>query len=189
MIPLDNDYKDTDPVEQMGFSYPEPGPQIMICTHVDEKPTKDGDPMVTFSLDIAEGQFKGCFEKFPLKKFQPCTGKNTGYFKGVLKAFHDSNPNHPPFIQSNQFDPFRCVGLKIGANLRLEEYEKNREIKSSLKIGFLCGIQRVLDGEIKPMDTVKIKPQNNNFAGGAPMGNNNYSEADPPPNQDDDLPF
>lgn len=191
MIELDQNYKDVEPVQMTSFKKPVPGGYQLICVNIEESVSKAGNPMVIIWLDIAEGEFKGTYEKFPIKFYQLCTGDHTARFNGVMKSFHDSNPGHVPFVKDNSFDASRLVKLKVGGNLRKEEYiNKRGDTAVSMKVAFLCGIDKVLKGEIEPMPTKKVQNNNDSFAGNAPMGNNNYSEANPPPqDESDDLPW
>jgi len=189
-IPLDSNYNDAEAVQRTSFKKPVSGGYQFICVNIEESTSKAGNSMVIIWLDIAVGEFKNCFEKFPLKYYQLCTGDQTEYFKGVMKAFHDSNPVHRPFVVNNEFDSGRLVKLNVGGCLGEEEYvDKNGDVKSSMKVAYLCGTERVTKGEIMPIPIKTVTRSNNDFAGDAPMGNNQYSESSPPLQDGLDLPY
>jgi hypothetical protein len=144
-----------------GFSEPKAGPCILGIVNATVE-VKNGEQRVIFNIDIAEGKFKNHFGKQTkrfgknrlLRYYQNAEGKSLPYFKGVIKAIEESNPGYV-------FD-WNESGLalkKVGGNLREEEYLANDgTIKTILRIGYLCSIRSVLEGEHRVM-SVKKFPQ------------------------------
>ena len=131
-IKLDANFKDVAPAEAGGYVQPPAGGHVMKVLDVSDQPSKAGNPMVTLKLDIAGGEYGGAFAKFPRRFFQLINGEHTAYFKGMLKAFKESNPENEVrgLVVDGAFYPERMKGLVVGACLREAEYkDKNGEIK------------------------------------------------------------
>jgi len=188
MIQLDPEYANTEPVEGSAYEPPPSCGYVMKCLKITEITAFDGSPQVVLELDIAEGPHTGKLGKYPIKHNQMLTGKSLGYFKGMLKAFADSNPGMLPVVVNGQFNPQGLLNKFVGANLRTEEYypKNSNELKTSFKPAFLCGADRVRSGEIKPLPVKKAKPpvlnyNPDSFQGNAPMPHQ-HDERNPPPN-------
>lgn len=198
MIPLDQNYNSVAPQEGGAYQRPPAGGYIFQCVGIEEKMSSNNNPMVVLDLDIAHGEFKGAFERYPVKYYQLCNGDSTPFLKGMLKAFFESNNSMPQMISNrNELIPEGLRGLFIGGSLYEEEYYSNGgELKTSMKIAFLCSTGKVRAGEIKPLPLKKAKAapapydasMNNSYNQQQPgYMANNYSM--PPADYDDDLPF
>jgi hypothetical protein len=192
MIAIDSDFETTEAKEGGQFDPPEPGGQVMIVLEVSEKPSKAGNDMVTLSLDIAEGEHAGAFQKFPKKFFQQVNGDNLAYFKAMINYFAASNPankmNQVIFKQKDEslgFDGSALVGMRVGANLREAEYQDQQgAVKVGIEVGHLCAVRDVPN--LKPMPLKKFKGARTATAAGRPAPGR---PAGGPPPAEDDLPF
>lgn len=180
-IALDQNYETTPAEEHKPFERPPSGGYILEVVEAEEGVSSKGNPMVTFSMDIAEGPHKGVFQKFPIKFYQLVTGEQTARFKGVMKAFSESNSPDKmrPVIGGGSLHAEKLKGARIGGCLRDEEY-MNRDgvLKTSCKIAFLCSAQRVKDGEVDPMPVKRLE---------GPASNHSTARSTPP-HSEDDLP-
>jgi len=180
MINLDSGFNDA-PALQGGFSPPTPGGHVFRVVKVSDKASKAGNDMVTLELDIAQGEFKGAFERFPKRYFQLVNGDNLPYFKGMIDAFQKSNPAQAMarVISNLQFDPHALVGLLVGGNLREVEYlNSSNEVAVGLEVAYLVPVADV--PTLKPMPLKKLR-------GGAAAASSGARAARPP--EEDDLPF
>lgn len=133
------------------FRNPEAGGYILGIVNTDMRKTKDeGRDMLVLSLDIADGEFKYFYRELSLKlskdcylkNYLVCEGDNVPFFKGAITAIEHSNPG---FVFN--FDEKTLIKKLVGANLREEDYiNKNNEVKSILKIAYLCGVESVRKG-------------------------------------------
>lgn len=180
MIQLDQEFTTTEASQGGGFEPPPAGGHILRVLAASDTPSKAGNDMVTISLDIAEGEFAGAFEKYPKKFFQLVNGDHLAYFKGMLKSFEESNPpaKMKAVLSGLQFNPEKLVGLLIGACLRETEYiAKDGSVGVGLEIWYLCPVSDV--PEIK-VPALKKLPKG---TAQRPQGNR------APPPEDDNLPF
>ena len=176
-----------------GFKQPAPGPCILKVENATiQFAEKDNTQVLYLRLDIAEGPFKGFYQRQSeqfnndrlLRFYQGTEGKSLPHFKGIILAFEEGNA---PFkFQWNEGD---LVGKKIGANLREHEWfsVKKQEIIPILKVEYLCSIRSVMAGEHKAMSIKKLKAQ--------PGTQGDMGFSDPPPNDfdqrqpEENLPF
>ncbi len=182
-IALDSNYNDTPAEEHKPFVRPPSGGYIFKVVKAEEaNASKTGAPMLVLSLDIAEGPHKGACGKYPIKFYQLTGGESLGRFKGVMKAFGESNnpDKMRTLISQGAIFPERMDGMVIGGCLRDEEYlNKYNQLKVKASIAYLCNTGKVKNGEVQPMGVKTLEPQGR--PNGAPTGN-------PPPHGDDDLP-
>lgn len=183
MIPLDKEYTTTEAAEGGQYELPPPGGYILQCIEASDKPSNAGKAMVTLSFDIAEGEYQGAFAKYPKKFFQLVNGEHLAYFKGMLKAFEESNSAQAMagVVKDLQFDSSKLVKRLVGASIREAEYKDKTtgEIKVGMEIHFLCPVKQVPD--IKPAGIKKFKA---GTAASSPSGPRSA-----PPQTDDDLPW
>jgi hypothetical protein len=177
MINLDPDFSTTEAAQGGGFETPPPGGYTFRVVDVSDKPSKAGNDMLTLSVDIATGEYKGAFEKFPKMFFQLVNGEHLPYFKALLNNFAASNnPDRMVGVLNGlQFNAQKLKGLLIGGCLRAAEYEKDGEIREGREVWYFCPISEVAD--IKPPKMKKL----------ARGGSTSSRQA--PPLDDDDLPF
>lgn len=193
MYTLGNDFDTTEAKEFTPFENPPSGGYVFEVVESDDTAARNGRPMVTLKLDIAEGPHKGAFAKFPKPYRQMLDGDSLAYFKAMLKYFAESNPegkmSRVIFKQrdgSKGFDHEGLVGLRIAGNLREAEYLKSDtgETKVGLEVSFLGAVKDV--GNMKPLPLKRL-------AGAAPASKTAYRPSAPgsrpPLAQDDDLPF
>jgi hypothetical protein len=189
-------YKDAKP--QTGFEeYPKVGGYVLRCSNIEEtfsREKEDGsgkNPMIVFDFDISRGEFTGFYSrkfskdqsekrKWPLKYYQTVTPEQIGRYKGVVESFKKSNLNFPDASFSSEVhDLKKLIGLEIGGVFCEEEYEKrDGSIGVSLKISYLCSVERIEKGDftIPKKKVLKSNGQNRN-------------SNTPPPIYDNDLPF
>ena len=192
MINLDHGFEKVEAKDGGMFDPPEPGGYVMVCVAVSEEPSKAGNDMVTLSLDIAEGEHAGAFEKFPKRFFQMVNGDNLPYFKGMITHFsasnHQSKMNQVIFQNRDQslgFNGTALVGLRIGANMREAEYiDKQGQLKIGLEVGQLCAVKDVPALKIMPLK--KLKGVRTSASASRPAYADTGSR---PPEADSDLPF
>lgn len=180
-IKMDDNYEQTEAQEGGAFQRPPSDGYIFDVLDCQEAVSSNNNPMVVFSLDIAEGPHKGAFAKFPIKFYQLCTGDHTARFKGVMSAMGKSNPGRPAPVSNGFFDSVKAKGMKVGGCLRDEEYRnKSGQVKISSKVAYLCSTESVLKGEVRPLDMKPLDDKLNVAQGRA--------TATPPPHGEDDLP-
>lgn len=183
MIQLDKEFTTTEAAEGGQYEAPPAGGYILQVLEVSDKDSSAGNAMVTLSFDIAEGEYQGAFAKFPKKFFQLINGSHLAYFKGMLKAFQESNSEqsmHGIISKDLQFDSSRLVKRLVGASIREAEYKAtDGEIKVGLEIYFLCPVKEVPN--IKPAALKKLKAGTTSTA--------SSSRPSAPPHDESDLPF
>ncbi len=179
MIQLDNTFPETEAAENKGFETPPPGGYVFRVTDVSEKPSAAGNAMLTLSVDIAQGDFEGAFEKFPKKFFQLVNGDHLPYFKALLNHFKESNPEAKTKGLVNaalQFDAQKLKGLLIGGCLREAEYlNRDNDLCIGREIWYFCPVEEV--NEIKPPKMKKLDKKSGT------------SKPSTSANPDDDLPW
>lgn len=162
-----------------GFNSPSPGAYIFIIAGAFEIMSKSQSPMLVLDLDIAHGEFKGHYEQMSedlkkncyLKHRRLLTEEQSEYLKGDIKAIEESN-NGFHF----NFDESKLSGKYVGGMLREEEYMNNNgEIKTTIKLAYLCSIDKVKKNLLKPMPIKKLA--------------SGQQHATVLGNQDDNLPF
>lgn len=187
MIQLDSNFQTVK--AQVGGQYvaPPAGGYVFTVLEVSEAPSDAGKPMVTLTLDIAEGPSKGCFEKYPKKYRQLVNGESLPFFKGMLASFQASNT--PEKIkglvnQSLQCNPMILKGCLVGGLLRDQEYKQkdSGEIRIGQEIAYLCAASEVPN--LKPAPLKKLVAQSR----GASQSPGYGSAAGAPP-PEDDMPF
>ncbi len=160
MIQLDPVFTTTEAKEMTGFETPPPGGYVFKVVDVSDKPSKAGNDMISLSVDIAQGEFEGVFEKFPKMFFQLVNGDHLPYFKALLNHFKESNPpakTNGLVNQALQFDAQKLKGLLIGGCLREAEYlNKDGDLCVGREVWYFCPVSGV--AEIK---TPKLKKLSN----------------------------
>ena len=107
--------------------------------------SKSQKEMLKIAIDIAEGEYKGMFEKMYLSKrayeedpkwspnavyYQLIEGDAVGRFKGLITNLEASNPGF-----KWGWDESKLKGLKFGGLFREEEYINNKnELRSATRI-------------------------------------------------------
>lgn len=190
---LDSNFNDVAP-QQGGFMPPNPGGHILKVVGVSDKPSNAGNDMVTLSLDIAQGEFKGAFERFPKKFFQLVNGDNLPYFKGMIEAFQKSNPPAAMkrAINGLDFDADGLVDLLVGGNLREVEYVNGSgDVAVGMEIAYLVPVSEVPN--LKPLPLKKLPKETNRNAGMrntfGSTGANSTGASGRQSIPEDDLPF
>lgn len=122
----------------MGAGFPKLPAGKYVCKVVNVKIglSKNGAEMLTFAVDVAEGEYKDFFRKqfdrkketnsdakWPCQYYQLTQGDSMGRFKGLLAAFELSNPGYT--WQWGTDCELSLRGLKIGGIFREEEYLGN----------------------------------------------------------------
>ena len=152
MYTLGNEYDTTEAKEMTPFEQPPPGGYVFKVVGWSGDPAKNGRPMVTLDLDIAEGPHAGAFTKYPKAYRQMLDGESLQYFKAMIKYFGESNPAPKMaeviFTQKNGskgFDPSKLMGMRVGGNLGEVEYIKQAtgEVKVGTEVRFLGAVKDV----------------------------------------------
>lgn len=137
------------------------GGYVLGIVSAEETRSKKGNAMLHLRLDIAEGEFRRFYTKLSEKLekdiyldfYQLIDGESLPFFKGAIETIEKSNPG----FRFN-FDEKTLVNKKVGANIREEEYEKNGDVKTSLKIAHLATVEDVKKGlEVLPKKTIAGK--------------------------------
>jgi len=169
--------------KQGGGDFPKvpAGGYVLGIVSAEETRSKKGNPMLHLRLDVAEGEYRRFYTNLSQKLeneiyldfYQLIDGESLPFFKGAIETIEKSNTGY-----KFNFDEKTLVNKKVGANLREEEYEKNGEIKTSLKIAHLLTIEDLKKGvEILPKKTIS----------GKTISTQAIPQTDK--SKDDDLPF
>lgn len=141
------------------FQKVEAGPYILgICKAV-ETQSRAGDPMLVLSIDIADGPNKGNYRELSkrlnkdclLKHYRLLTDSAADYLKGDIQAIEKSNPGY-----SFMFDENTLTGKLVGGMLAEEEYYSDGDIKTILKIRYLCPVENVNSGKLQTPPLKKL---------------------------------
>jgi hypothetical protein len=138
-----------------------PGPYILGICKAEETQSRAGDPMLVLSIDIADGPNKSNYRELSkrlnkdclLKHYRLLTDNAADYLKGDIQAIEKSNPGF-----SFMFDERALPGKFVGGMLAEEEYYSDGDIKTILKIRYLCSVDDVHSGKLitpplKKLDT------------------------------------
>jgi len=181
-----NGYDTSEPKEFTGFNRPEAGAYVLGIVSAEERKTKKGDNMIVLCLDIAEGEFKGHYRELSskfgkdrlLKHYRVIDRpESTPYFKGDIKAIEESNRGY-----KFNFDESTLRGKFVGGMLCEEEYlAPDGDTKTSLKVGFLCSVDKAKSGTLKTPAIKKLKTGSDYQTTSTPSSGNDSNS--------DDLPF
>ena len=148
---------------------PPSGGYILKVVNVFDKPSKSGKPMLSFMLDIAEGEFKDVFTRkynesqnwYLNHYFVYDSIEQIARFKGLLKAFSKSNPKffNREDLLGLSFNEKKLINLQIGGVLREEEYIKNGDIRIGIKVFYLCSTETIRAKQYKVPDIKRIENQ------------------------------
>ena len=185
MIQVDKEFSTVESKEGGGYVQPPPGGYVFQVIDVSELPSQRGEAMVTLSLDIAEGEYDGAFEKYPKKFFQRVNGEQLPYFKAMLEYFKASNSAERlrgVLSPAYEFDGSKLKGCLIGGALGEVEYVNKAGQKAvGVEVRWLCAVKDV--GLVKPP---KMKP----LAESSHQPAKSASKASPAaPMPEDELPF
>ena len=168
------------------FAKPGNGGYILEITNVTDVPmdpiTGKGD-YLRIDYDIAQGDFKGYYtkqnERFGGGKWfanviKSYKEKALGMFKHFTNCVEESNPGFKWNWQEQ-----KLVGLRFGATLQEEEYEKNDgSVGTRLVVRDIKTVKQIMDGDFKVPTTKKLERM------AAPVSD--FAVLD---NSTDDLPF
>lgn len=157
------------------------------------KESKRGGEYLELSFDIAEGDYKGFYERDYKNNSNEDKKWRGTYFitipddnspewaanklKTIVNAFEDSNKKY-----HWDWDETKWKGLIFGGKFRVEEYEKqDGSIGSVVRMAGTCPADKIRNGEAKEM---KDKLLDNK-----PNGGSNDGFVDIPDATDEDLPF
>lgn len=174
------------------FNNPPAGGYVMKVETAKEVTSKKGSPMLEIQLDFAAGEFKGYYQKLSKKLQKDCfpvyrrvfTEDAAPYLKGDINIFEKSNSGFKFNFNENSL-----ISKLVGANMQEEEYAKNGDIKTILKIAFLCPVSEVPNQKplpIKKLVGTEHSKSSNSFSNGEPLPENTYFGADA---NDENLPF
>lgn len=116
----------------------------MVILNAKDTKSKAGNPMLVLTLNIAKGDYKGFFEKNPLKMYLPY---HTDSFKGrltrVLKTIINDNPGvfSANVLDNNEFDESKLQGLLCGGVLKYND-------KGYLDIHYITSIEKALQKKV-----------------------------------------
>ena len=173
MLNLPNDY-DTARA-YAGFDALPPGGHICRIVAARAAVSRSGNDMLEVAFDIAEGsthdgRFKERFDS--LRKNRPDAkwpnggmfrtglttrdGKTSGYFKGLITAVEESNPNYN--FKATGCNENSLKDKLVGFNFGEEEYkDSNGNIRTSVKAAYAVSVQTVKNG-IEPPPKKVYKP-------------------------------
>ena len=146
------------------FARPGNGGYILEIVNVTDVPynaqTGKGD-YLRIDYDIAEGEFKGYYtkqnERFGGGKWfanviKSYKEKALGMFKHFTNCVEESNPGFKWNWQEQ-----KLVGLRFGATLQEEEYEKNDgSVGTRLIVKDIKTVKQIMDGDFKVPTTKKL---------------------------------
>jgi len=147
------DYDSAQALTAGRFDNPAAGWYVLGIVKAEEIKVKNGDragePMLALELDIAVGPHANHYRKLSEKLGKPLYLRHNrvisqaNYLKGDIQAIEKSNPG---FIFN--FDEKTLVRKLVGAALREEEYlhAQTQEVKSNIKIAFLCSKEDIGKG-------------------------------------------
>ncbi len=133
------------------FRMPEPGGYICVITGVKSVPEKQ---YVGIMWDIAEGEFKGCYEssQYPPMDIMSYKPNALPMTKHKLHVLADDNAGFrsSAAFNSDNWDAF--VGKRFGAVLRKRIYtKKNGQSGEAIEIGAWKRCDEIRSGQWKPM--------------------------------------
>lgn len=155
-----SNYDQADAKQFAGFNSPVAGATVLGITSAQEIQSRSGSPMLVLSIDIAEGEYKRYYTKLSadlkkdcmLKHRRTLTDDQSEYLKGDIKAIEESNKGF-----KFNFDERSLVNKLVGGMLREKEYlSKDGSIKTFLEIAYLCSVDKVRSGLLKPMPIKKL---------------------------------
>lgn len=191
MYTLDN-YDNTEAKDIQPFENPPSGGYVFKVVEVGTDPARNGRPMVTIKLDIAEGPYAGSFARFPKAVRQMMDKESLPYLKAMINHFAASNPREKMdrVIFKNRdgstgFEPNALMGLRVGGNLGEAEYikQETNEIKIGTEVRFLGPAGEIL--KMKPLPLKKLDKGAGRPAAAATSGRPHGA----PAAEDDGLPF
>lgn len=169
------------------FETVKPGAYIGKVLRAAEDTSSNNNQMLVLSLDIVDGEYSDFYKNLSIKldtnkllKHRRVinTPGSMPYFKGDIKSIEQSNTGY-----LFDFNVNTLVGKNVGIVLGEEEYEKNGEVKTALKINFLCSVEKVRSGTIK---TPEKRLLDNSQQSQSSFSNEKVTTS---PQYDDDLPF
>lgn len=185
MIQLPKEFATTEAKSFRPFENPPSGPYELVVLACEDKPSRDGKAMLTFSLDIAKGPHKGAFDKFPKKFRTVLEGEGLAYFKGAWNDFKASNDKSKlvgAIDAEGRVNASKFVGLIIGGNVRDEEYvNQSGQVNMGQQVAYLFPVGDMEKHQVMPPKMLKKQ------TGSRP--NSSGPRNDAPPPTDDDLPF
>lgn len=114
-----------------------PGGYVCVIKKAMQETTKTGKEVLVLLVDIAEGEYKGYFQKSfdsntkQDKKWpngarvrQFTEGNSTQYFKGLITCIEKSNPGYVGFDANGILDENKLSGKKIGCIFGRRQYPK-----------------------------------------------------------------
>lgn len=186
-----NNYDSTEAKDPQPYENPPSGGYVFQVVEVGTEPARNGRPMVTLGLDIAEGPYAGAFAKFPKAVRQMMDGDSLPYLKAMNNHFAASNP--PARMASvifkqrdgtTGYDPKALMGLRVGGNLGEAEYIKKEtgEVKIGTEVRFLgpvADVPKMKPLALKKLDKGVARPA------AAPTSSQHYGR----PTENDAVPF
>lgn len=102
---------------------PPEGNYTMVIRSIEKKKSNAGNDMLVFGLDIALGEYKNHYQKYPSLFFVPCHNdywfdKLHDNFLKIIRSNLNADVN---ILNSESFDPQCLIGMNVGAKLKLKE--------------------------------------------------------------------
>ena len=194
---------DNEPTVMIGeYEVLEPGGYICKILDAEESLSKTGKQMLILSYDIVEGEKKDYFKKqykentseykkWKGRYWQLTEGESTKYFKGMIKAIEESNPNF-----KFNFNEKELKGKFFGGIFGREEFYniKTEEYQFSTKLMWIRSVDTIRNGNFRiPTDKLiehkeDVKEDiDNDLPFNKEQTNYDYVKEDI--DDDDDLPF
>lgn len=158
MINLGDDFDKIQPLHAGEFSKLPAGGYVCITKHAEATFNRRNEPMLTLTLDIAEGDFKAFFKdsKYPPKLYQNILkdGKISPYFKGLLVDYENSNGGF--VVKGTSFDEKLLINKFIGVVFGDEEREWQGKIYTDAKPKFTTSIAKIRADDFKIPELKKV---------------------------------
>lgn len=143
----------------------EPNGYVCVITAMEDVPDKQ---YIRLGYDIAEGEHQGFYsDDFyadkPWAHSVAMSYKETAYgmLKSRLNRIQESNAGFDPFQAFDADNWGAFIGKQFGALLGEEEYEKNGEIKTSIKLRSFKSVADIKSGNFEIPKLKKLKGSKN----------------------------
>ena len=166
MINLGDDYANIKGLQEGEFERLPAGGYVCLVVYATLGKTKNDNPQLILTLDIAEGQYAGFYknvDNYSPKHYQVIydrNGKISPFFKGLLENFEKSNSDFK--VVDRNFDERKLINKKIGVIFGEEEYLSNDVVKSTIKPVRTTTVENIREGKFKVPEPKKLPPSAKN---------------------------
>lgn len=166
MMMIPREYNEVEAANMNGYGKLPAGGYVCDILYVEATKSHKGEDMIVISVDICEGEYKDWFSHLyersmmynpstakwsnGAKYYRTIEGKGLPFFKGMIKAIEESNPNFHFNVQNGNWNEQDLKGMKIGCVFGEEKYIGNDgKPKSTVKIIKVRNINGV-ENEVPP---------------------------------------